>query len=652
MQAFWTALRSGAPQAGEFARRGKQGQTLYLRGWYQPLVGEDGRPRAVLKLVIDVSEQVRLVQELRQLSESLQAALAARSAFFANISHEIRTPMNAVVGFAELLRDSLADPRQRQQAQSILDAARALLRILNDLLDVAKLESGEFAILEAPFRLDRLLRDLVSQFGVLASRKAVDLRLDLPAELPPCWRGDGDRVRQILSNLLGNAVKFTERGHITLGARAQEGGVCLWVADTGIGIVPERQQAIFDPFVQADAGTARRYGGTGLGMSIVKRLAERMGGRVTLESALGKGTTVTLWLPLPVDPTGCPDVADDEAPSAADARPLRLLACDDVAQNREVLQLLLQRAGHAIEVFADGQSLLQRYQHDPQAWDAALLDLHMPGWDGLQTCRALRAWEAEQGLPRLPVLALTASVMESDRVAAAAAGMDGFLEKPVTLRALSEALADLRAQRPATAPLPAAAGARPDGEVLAPSRGQALWGDEWIPRLRQWVDEQGGARALGGADSWSEADWHRLAGVAANLAAPAFAQAARACEQALRSKQTPPVGAAQQAWQALCAAVQALPKPARSPDAAAPAASASAPVAAATVEDAVPLWQALLAASERGEVDEPALQRLAQLDPAGAQQLQQWLDEFDFAAAQRWLRERLDHAVKGAPDER
>ncbi|MCX8005673.1 MAG: ATP-binding protein, partial [Burkholderiaceae bacterium] len=376
MAAFWAALRRGEAQPGEFARRTRDGRTVYLSGWYQPMFDAEGRVRAVLKLAFDVTERVHMVQALQRTQRELEQALASRSAFFANVSHEIRTPMNAIVGFAELLRERLPDgSAEREQARTILESARALLRILNDVLDAAKLERGEFRIVPGPLRLDRLLHDLVSQFGVLAARKGLDLRLDAAGSLPPCWHGDADRVRQILTNLLGNALKFTERGRVTLGAAVAGEFLLLWVEDTGIGIAPQHQQAIFDPFVQADAGTARRYGGTGLGMSIVRRLTELMGGRVALSSEVGVGTRVEVRLPLPMLPEALCAEKEEEATAVVAASPRRVLAADDVAQNRELLALWLEREGHQATVVDDGATLLARYQADPYAWDVLLLDL-------------------------------------------------------------------------------------------------------------------------------------------------------------------------------------------------------------------------------------------------------------------------------------
>lgn len=648
MAAFWQVLRRGQAQPGEFARRARDGRTVYLSGWYQPMLDEDGRVQSVLKLAFDVTERVQMVRALQHTQRELENALASRSAFFANVSHEIRTPMNAIVGFAELLRERLpAGSVEREQARTILEAARALLRILNDVLDAAKLESGEFQIVPAPFRLDRLLHDLVSQFGVLAARKGLDLRLDLAAEVPQCWQGDGDRVRQILTNLLGNALKFTERGTVTLGARQADAGLLLWVQDTGIGIAPERQQAIFDPFVQADAGTARRYGGTGLGMSIVKRLAERMGGQVALSSTPGVGTRVEVRLQLAVQPPQqCAEPAGQALPADAQ-QPLRVLAADDVAQNRELLELLLRRQGHQPLVLDSGQALLQQYQAQPSGWDAVLLDLHMPGLDGLATCERLRALERAQGWPPVPVYALTASVLEADRAAAQRAGMDGFLEKPIDPAALRHALRDAALRRgvsasrqpsaaPAT-PLPAAAArAEPDAPVADAGQGRALWGDGWLDQLRRWHEAL--APQWANAQNWETEQWHRIAGTAANLALPALAQAAREQERRCASGAQADVETARACWQAFENWLGTQHQAAAAP---APAPAAPAAQAAVAEPGGHELLDRLQRACQRGEIDAQSLAALARQDPALAHALQAALQVFDFDAAQRLLRGRL-----------
>ncbi|OBS30267.1 hypothetical protein A9O67_04270 [Tepidimonas fonticaldi] len=653
MAAFWAALRRGEAQPGEFPRRTRDGRTVYLSGWYQPMLDAEGRVRSVLKLAFDVTERVHMVQALQRTQRELEQALASRSAFFANVSHEIRTPMNAIVGFAELLRERLPDgSAEREQARTILESARALLRILNDVLDAAKLERGEFRIVPVPFRLDRLLHDLVSQFGVLAARKGLDLRLDAAVTLPRCWHGDGDRVRQILTNLLGNALKFTERGGVTLGAAVAGEFLLLWVEDTGIGIPPERQRAVFDPFVQADAGTARRYGGTGLGMSIVRRLAELMGGRVALSSEVGVGTRVEVRLPLLTLPDDlCAEETGMTDGTGAPGAPLRVLAADDVEQNRELLARLLEREGHRATVVADGAALLAHYEADPAAWDVVLLDLHMPGLDGVATCERLRAWERAQGWPPVPVLALSASVLASDRAAALHAGMDGFVDKPIDPQALRRALAEAGRRRhgpdgPAAAPPPdpsAGGGATepppetpraPDGgapaapapPVADPANGRALWGGEWVAQVQRWYAQQ--APAWADVERWDRAAWHRIAGAAANLALPALALAAREQERTLAQGQPADPAAARQAWQALTDwLAQQAPPPAPAP--AMPPADALSPPGPA----AAALLRQIEAACRRGELDEAALAALAVTHPAHAAALREALDAFDFDTA-------------------
>ncbi|MCX8005554.1 MAG: ATP-binding protein, partial [Burkholderiaceae bacterium] len=637
MGAFWDALRRGQAQPGDFARRAKDGSVRYLSAWYQPLFDAEGKTTSVLKLGFDITERVQNVEALQRIQRELEQALASRSAFFANVSHEIRTPMNAIVGFAELLREQLPPGGPRQHAQTIVDAARGLLRILNDLLDAAKLERGEFAIVTAPFRLDRLLHDLVSQYGVLAAQKRLQLRCEIEPQLETCWTGDGDRIRQILANLLGNALKFTERGRVTLRAGRCPQGLLLVVEDTGIGIPAHRQAAVFDPFVQADAGTARRYGGTGLGMSIVKRLAERMGGSVELHSEVGRGTQVSVRLPLaPAPGAACADeAAADPADSSLPA--LRVLAADDVAQNRELLAALLGRDGHAHHIVEDGAALLAAYEADPLGWDVVLLDVHMPELDGLLTCERLRTLERVHGLPAVPVYALTASVLEADRRAAQRAGMDGFLEKPIDPRALRRALREAALRRRGGPP-PAAAVPRVRGEppaatecvgdaVAADARGRALWGEDWLARVRAWHAEM--APQWSGHSGWDRAQWHRLAGVAANLALPALAQAARDCERACVEGRPLPLQRAQQAWQALGAwlAQQAVTEEQREP--------AESGATAATLPAA--LRARLLRACERGEIDEEALAEAERLDAAGTRALRARLETFDFDGARALL---------------
>lgn len=682
MEAFWAALRRGEPRPGEIRRRAKDGSIRHFSAWYQPIRDANGRVTAVLKLAVDITDRVNTLNALQQAQRDLEQALLARSQFFANVSHEIRTPMNSVVGFGELLRDSLPEGPQREQARLIVEAARSLLRILNDLLDAAKLERGEFVLESAPFQLDRLLASLVSQFGVLAGQKGLLLRLDMAADMPVCWLGDRDRVRQMLVNLLGNAIKFTERGHVTLGADVRDGQLHLWVQDTGIGIAPERQAVIFDPFVQADSGTARRYGGTGLGMAIVKRLAELMNGEVKLHSTPGQGTCVTLRLPLAWlqaqqcdEETVQPSVTGDATPASAR---LRLLAADDMAQNRQLLQALVQREGHEVRVFEDGEALYQVYTADPSAWDAILLDLYMPNWDGFETCRRLRLWERDRGRPAVPVYALTASVSEDDRSQAAASGIEGILEKPIDVQALRRLLYELAqrktgaasASQPSaeTSSLSSQASVGEEAEQAAGAtvaaappqpvdvqRGRQLWGEEWSGLLLKWVEQQCQHWVQPDLVLWQHSDWHRIAGVAANLAAVELELAARQAERASRAGLQPDIQAAWQAWQRLlqwARAHRGLPQAqATSPDIRSVGSALRADLnqqqpecvgdTGSDVAILQDLWLHIKKACEQGELPEALLGRLCGADPQHARALRAALDEFDFERAQQLCEQRL-----------
>ncbi|MFN3296169.1 ATP-binding protein [Caldimonas sp.] len=634
MRQFWEDLRHGQARSGEFVRRAKDGSARHLVGWYQPLIDPaSSQVRAILKLAIDRTERARYLQELVQKEAQLRQAMESRSAFFANVSHEIRTPMNAIVGYARLLAETLAPGPAQQQAQAIVDASGSLLRILNDLLDAAKLERGEFSIVEAPFGIHALAHGLISQFGAIAGAKGLDLRLHIEEHLPTRWLGDADRIRQMLANLLGNAIKFTQAGHVSLSIGLHEGALLLQVDDSGIGIAADRQQAIFEPFVQADSGTSRRYGGTGLGMSIVKGLCERMGGRIELHSQPGQGTTVRLHLPLTPLPEEDPGNYSSSRSSEAQ-RPilprLRLLCVDDVAQNRDLLQTLLARSGHTACIVASGQELLARYRQDPGAWDAVLLDLQMPELDGFDTCRLLRDFECEQGLPAITVLALSASVMDNDRRKAQASGMNGFLEKPINVDALHEALA-----RVAHAPLdrPTAAqgddASSPPPAVVDERRGTSLWGQDWRPQVRRWVRQTEAEWPQ--RQHWGHAQWHRIAGVAANLALPALTLAARQAERSAAQGHDVDLTLIDHAWDELRTWLQRHDPLAPEPAAQTP----SGPVV--STEDA-PRWiDRLEKALQRGQIDDDALEALCALGSGHAHALRQACETFDFDAALQTL---------------
>jgi signal transduction histidine kinase/CheY-like chemotaxis protein/HPt (histidine-containing phosphotransfer) domain-containing protein len=429
-------------------------------------------------------------QELGAMTEALrnseQAAVEAsrlKSEFLANMSHEIRTPMNGVLGMTELLMASPLTDEQRESVDVIAGSGRALLEIINDILDLSRIEAGRLELEETVFDPRALARDVARALGRAAQAKGLALRLDVAEGAPGAVRGDAFRLRQALTNLLGNAVKFTERGRVDLRlthAPAGEGRARLRfeVQDTGVGIPAAAQARLFEPFSQADSSTTRRYGGSGLGLAISRRLAELMQGGLGFASTEGAGSTFWLEVPLPVE-AGEPAPAAPQEPAVLTApRSGRVLVVEDNLVNQRVAQRLLESLGLEVDVADGGRQALALSAH--ASYDAIFMDAHMPDLDGLQTTALIR--RAEAGGRRTPIIALTARAMEGDRDRCLAAGMDDYLSKPVTVD-------DLR--RVVGRWLPAGHAASPPF-ALDPLRLEDLrsLGDDSFVRdlLRSWLD--------------------------------------------------------------------------------------------------------------------------------------------------------------------
>ena len=368
------------------------------------------------------------------------AASRAKSEFLANVSHEIRTPMNALLGVAELLAESELTPAQRRHVQVFRQSGQALHELINDLLDISKIEAGRFELESAPFALLPMLEQLMALMRPRAEQKGLHLVLHFEAGLPGRVVGDRKRLEQVLLNLLGNALKFTPSGSVTLTAGAVPGGVRFEVSDTGIGIVPSKLEAIFEPFTQADASTARHYGGTGLGLAITKNVVELMGGRIEVRSSPGQGTVFRVVLPLPQAP-GLPPGTALPAPAPAPAAPpsgLRVLLAEDNEVNVYVFEGMLQGTGTLIETAPNGPAALEKVL--ARRYDLIFMDVQMPGMDGLTVTRRLREFERARGSRRTPVVALTANAFASDVQASTAAGCDAHLNKPYDRRQLLDTL--------------------------------------------------------------------------------------------------------------------------------------------------------------------------------------------------------------------
>lgn len=411
----------------------------------------DSETQTFVAFLRDISERKRQEQALRQARDDADAANVAKSQFLAHMSHEIRTPMNGVLGMAQLLEMESLSPDQREMVQHIRAAGKSLLSIINDILDFSKIEAGQLVIERHPFNLERMLSQVANITRVTAETKSISLRVESAPALAGEWIGDGLRLEQVLFNLVGNAVKFTERGGVVIRVQPLNSDAEKFarlrfeVIDSGIGMEPDAAARLFTPFTQADATIARRFGSTGLGLSISKRLIELMGGAIGVSSKPGQGSTFWFELPLEAVPRSKP--TDVDSRPAADAfgnersalrlSGLRVLIVDDGATNRMFADRVLKLRGAITTQATDGQQALDLLKAQPQDFDLVLMDIQMPVIDGLTATRAIRE---ELKLETLPVIALTAGVMAEEKQKALDAGVTDFLAKPIDINLLTEVI--------------------------------------------------------------------------------------------------------------------------------------------------------------------------------------------------------------------
>ena len=413
-----------------------------------PLMGPRGRNTGLLVSLEDVSELEATRAELTSAKEAAEAANQAKSTFLANVSHEIRTPMNAILGFTDVLRRDIVsdESRRRHHLEAIYTSGTHLLNLINDLLDLSKVEAGKLEVEKTDCSVRAIVDQVVTVLKVRADSKGVSLNYRSLGEIPDLIQSDPVRLRQILTNLIGNAIKFTDEGEVRLSVRFEYGGepqLVIDVSDTGVGIPAEALGRIFDPFTQADSSVTRKFGGTGLGLSISRYFARALGGEITVASEVGVGSLFSVSIPTgPVDHILFSDWEDSDASTGSQElqqdrmlSSMRLLLVEDGEENRELLTLVLQAAGAIVDTAEDG--LIGVTKALAEEYDTILMDMQMPNMDGYEASILLR----QQGLTT-PIIALTAHAMEGDHQKCLAAGCSDFFEKPIDIESIIKNLSE------------------------------------------------------------------------------------------------------------------------------------------------------------------------------------------------------------------
>ena len=434
----------------------KDGSSLTVMLTVTAMRNAGGDISGYLSVAADVTERRQARESLQAAKDAAERANRAKSEFLAAMSHEIRTPMNGVLGFANLLRDTALDKEQIEFVRTIESSGKDLLGIINDILDFSKVEAGAMTLENIPFDLAESIEEVVALMAVRAEEKHLDLRLDIAANAPRRIVADPGRLKQILVNLIGNAIKFTSAGgvHVAVTAGGDENHeLKISVRDTGIGISPAARSVLFQKFTQADTSTTRRYGGTGLGLAISRQLIHLMGGRIDVDSTPGAGSTFWFAIPVELAESAEPDsaLAETEAQERADApKPTlnagapspanltRVLVVEDNSVNQKVAVRLLERLGCRVDIAGNGAEAIEMTSRLP--YGLVFMDCHMPEMDGFDATLAIRRRENALGLSALPIVALTASVLQEDRNRCLSAGMDGVIGKPVQSAELAQAL--------------------------------------------------------------------------------------------------------------------------------------------------------------------------------------------------------------------
>ncbi len=482
----------------------------------------------------DITERKESEANMQKLREAAETANRAKTEFLARMSHEIRTPLNVLIGMGDLLERTALNTEQHQYVRVFQKAGGNLLTLINDVLDLAKIESGNISFEEIEFDLAGLLESTIEIMSVRAKEKDLDLRCEISPQLSARLVGDPNRLRQVLINLLGNAIKFTPHGSVSVRVEpdpetSEPGALRFSVKDTGIGIAPDKLESIFEEFLQADVSTARKYGGTGLGLAISRRLVALMHGRIWARSEPGAGATfyftARFGTELPHAESAAVEVQSAATP--APVRGLRILVADDSEENRFLVAEYLKDLGCYLDFAEDGQAALEMFRAG--AYDLVLMDLQMPVMDGYSATRGIRRWEEEQGRPLTPVIALTASAMDAELNAALEAGCTTWLRKPVRLLTLLDAVGKYAAR-------PGLSDRAPVDKILVrvDERVRALAPD-YLERRRENVSAVGAALESSDFEAIRELG-HKMTGTGAGYGFPRISEIGAAIEMGAKAQ--------------------------------------------------------------------------------------------------------------------
>ncbi len=466
-QAISAKAARGLPDEREWTYVRKDGNRFPVLLSMTALFDESGKVTGYLGIASEIADRKRVAEELKRAKESAESASQAKSEFLAMMSHEIRTPMNAIIGMTELLKDTPLNEEQREYVNTVGSSGDALLEIIDEILDFSKIEAGQLRLRLEPFEIPRLLQGVMDLLMPRARAKGLALAVEVSPEIPAVVRSDDGRLRQVLLNLVGNGIKFTERGEVRVVVSCAERAerrarIRFEVRDTGPGIEEDDQAQLFQAFTQLDRGSARRHGGTGLGLAISRRIVELFNGSIGVRSTPGAGSV--FWFEIEVDVASWERVFDEKGagsvpvaraagPAAspiAPTGPLKVLVAEDHEPNRRLAALMLGKLGHRVEFVANGRQAVDAWEQ--RSPEVIFMDCQMPEMDGFEATREIRRREQARGAsqtPRVRIIALTANALAGDRERCLAAGMDGYVSKPIRAEALAAALNRAAPSKPA-----------------------------------------------------------------------------------------------------------------------------------------------------------------------------------------------------------